>query len=109
MSPPSGTRNEYSRKHRASGRDSRANSIPDSGVTTPPDAVAEPSPGKGQLAPPRRAAPRRTFKTDVIDRLGRPLAHSRGLRAAILGCTLLGAAILVAAEFSTLYTVRAAG
>ena len=109
MSPPSGTRNEYSRKGRGPKRDSEGNPSPDSGLTGATDDGGDATPDGDRSAPRRRASPGRTFKTDVVDRLGRPLTYSRGLRIATLTCTLLGAAILLAAEFSTLSTVRAEG
>src|SRR4051812_28273328 len=91
MSPPSGTRSEYSRKHRVFDQDSDRESGRDSRV------------GRG------RSADRAGAVSDRLSGAASPLVLSRGLGAAILGCALLGAVILIVAEFSTLYSVRVAG
>ncbi len=85
MSPPSGTRDEYSRKDGASRR-ARA---------------PAPVPSRDAFQAPGGAARKR--------RTRRPLAFPRGLRMTIILGALLGAVLLVVAEFVTLYSVRAQG
>ena len=85
MSPPSGTRDEYSRKDGASRRGR--------------GAVAVPS--RGAFQPPAAGVPERRER--------RPLAYPRGLRTTVVLGAVLGAALLVLAEFVMLYSVRAEG
>lgn len=85
MSPPSGTRDEYSRKDGPSRRGRGAAALPFRGTFQPQGTAA------------RRPRERRT------------LAFPRGLRSAIVVGSVLGAVLLVVAEFVTLYTVRAQG
>jgi hypothetical protein len=85
MSPPSGTRDEYSRKDGASRRGRGAVAVPSRGAFQAPDA----------------AVPKR--------RRRRPLAFPSGLRTTIVLGAVLGAALLVVSEFITLYSVRASG
>ena len=89
MSTPPGTTDEYSRKHRAFEQD-----------LTPPRRGRE---------HPVRPAPKAPSKPLSERGQGTPITYSKGIGAVILACALMGAAVLVLAEFSTLYTVRAAG
>jgi hypothetical protein len=88
MSPPSGTRDEYSRKDGASGR-----------VSGRGRAAIAVSAGADPERPSERAA-----KRAVSHRLGYP----RGLRWAVVGVAVVGAALLVVAEFTALYGVHIA-
>ena len=88
MSPPPGTRDEYSRKDGASGsvsgRGRAAIAVSDQATATPP-----PEP--------------------VVKRpISRRLAFPRGLRPAVAVVAAAGAVLLVAAEFTTLYGVHIA-
>ena len=89
MSTPPGTTDEYSRKHQAFEQD-----------------LTPRRPGREH---PVKAAPKAPSKPLSERGQGTPIAYSRGIGAVILACALIGAAVLVLAEFSTLYTVRAAG
>lgn len=85
MSPPSGTRDEYSRKDGASRR------------------------ARGAVAVPSRGAYLAHSITRRKPRVKRRFVLSRGLRVALLVGGLAGALALVVAEFTTLYSVHVVG
>jgi hypothetical protein len=86
MSPPSGTRDEYSRKDGASGRVSGRGRA----------AIALSA--QAASAPPAQAAAKPVTR--------RRLAFPRGLRPAVAVVAGAGAVLLVVAEFTTLYGVH---
>jgi hypothetical protein len=89
MSPPSGTRDEYSRKDGASGRVSARGRA----------AIAL---SGGPASKPRRRPPgggARSLR----------LAYPRGLRLAVVLVAALGAVLLLTAEFTSLYGVHVVG
>lgn len=88
MSPPSGTRDEYSRKDGASGRVSGRGRA----------AIA--LSGQTAEAPLPEPAPKPA--------ISRRLAFPRGLRPAVAAVAAAGALLLVVAEFTTLYGVHVA-
>ncbi len=88
MSPPSGTRDEYSRKDGASGRVSGRGRA---AIALSGRAPSAP-PSEGAAAPPTI----------------RRLAFPRGIRPAVVVVAAAGAVLLVVAEFTTLYGVHVA-
>lgn len=88
MSPPSGTRDEYSRKDGASGS-----------VSGRGRAAIALSGGGGSQAP-REPRPKRA--------ISHRLAYPRGLRPTVAVVAVAGAAALIVAEFTTLYGVHVA-
>lgn len=88
MSPPSGTRDEYSRKDGGSGRVSGRGRA----------AIALSSPAASE--PPTGPSPKHA--------VSRRLAYPRGVRSAVAVVTGAGAVLLVVAEFTTLYGVHIA-
>ena len=82
MSPPSGTRDEYSRKDGASRRARGGPAVPSRGVFPP---------GSTSTRKPRRK---------------HRLVYPRGLPAAVVLGAALGSVALLVAEFTTLYTVH---
>jgi hypothetical protein len=89
MSPPSGTRDEYSRKDGASGR-----------VSGRGRAAIALSGGPGSEPQPKTA---RRGPRDLR------LAFPRGVRPAVAAVASLGALLLIAAEFTSIYGVHVAG
>ena len=88
MSPPSGTRDEYSRKDGASGRVSGR--------------------GRAAIAVSGQANPEPPSEPAVKRAVSHRLEYPRGLRSAVVGLAVAGAVLLVAAEFTTLYGVHIA-
>jgi hypothetical protein len=88
MSPPSGTRDEYSRKDGGSGR-----------VSGRGRAAIALSSGAAAAGPPQR---------DAKPVTSHRLAFPRGLRPAVAAVASAGAVLLVVAEFTTLYGVHVA-